>query len=143
MTLFHVCVILHVSAAALWLGHMFFWSLFSGPGLKKIPPPETGSELRRLSLRHGGLGWPALIALAITGLYMAAFREVTFGDLLSGDFITGRFGWAFDAKLILVGVMVGYQIVFGHRSAPRAIYLNMITALVVLGLSAVITGAWR
>lgn len=143
MTLFRVCVILHVLAAALWLGHMFFWSLFSGPGLKKIPPPETGSELRRLSLRHGGLGWPALIVLMVTGVYMAAFREVTFGDLVSRAFLTERAGWAFDAKLALVGVMIGYQIVFGHRTAPRAIYVNMLTALIVLGLSAILTGAWR
>lgn len=143
MTLFHVCVVLHVSAAALWLGHMFFWSLFSGPGLKKIPPPETGSELRRLSLRHGGLGWPALVVLAVTGVYMAAFRDVALGDLFSRAFLAERAGWAFDAKLVLVGVMVGYQVVFGHRSAPRAIYVNMLTALLVLGLSAILTGAWR
>jgi uncharacterized membrane protein len=143
MTLFRVCAILHVSAAALWLGHMFFWSLFSGPGLKKIPPPETGFELRRLSLRHGGLGWPALAVLAVTGVFMAAFRDVTFSDLFASAFLTERGGWAFDTKLVLVGVMVGYQIMFGHRSAPRAIYVNMLTALVVLGLSAVVTGAWR
>lgn len=142
MTLFHVSVVLHVSAAALWLGHMFFWSLFSGPGLKKIPPPETGAELRRLSLRHGGLGWPALVVLVVTGAYMTAFREVSFGDLFSSAFLAERSGWAFDTKLLLVGVMVGYQIVFGHRSAPRAIYVNMLTALVVLGLSAILAGAW-
>jgi uncharacterized membrane protein len=143
MTLFQICVVLHVIAAALWLGHMFFWSLFSGPGLKKIQPPETGAELRRLSLRHGGIGWPALIVLGITGAYMAVFREVGLGDLFSSSFLTERSGWAFDAKLVLVGVMVGYQIVFGHRSAPKAIYVNMLVALLVLGLSAILAGAWR
>ena len=32
---------LHITATCLWLGHMFFWSLISGPALKKIDPPET------------------------------------------------------------------------------------------------------
>ena len=81
MTLYHLAVALHVAAACLWLGHMFFWSLFSGPALKKIQPAETAGRLRAVMLWRGGLGWPALAVLAVTGLYQMRFRGVTLGTL--------------------------------------------------------------
>jgi hypothetical protein len=43
-------------------------------------------------------------------------------------------------KLVLVAGMVGYQIAYGHRPAPRAIYLNMLAACLVLGASVVLAG---
>jgi hypothetical protein len=60
MALYRVCFALHLASASLWLGHMFLLSLFSGPVLKKLEPPETAQQLRRLSFWMGGLGWPAL-----------------------------------------------------------------------------------
>jgi len=41
----------------------------------------------------------------------------------------------FTRRRARVLAMVGYQLVFGHRPAPRAIYLNMLAALLVLGAS--------
>lgn len=134
-----ICVILHLTAAMAWLGHMFFWSIFGGPALKKVDPPETASRLRALSLRMGGLGWPALAVLILTGALMLGYRGIGTVELVSGEAFTGRFGTALAAKLALVGAMVGYQIVFGHRPT-RAVYLNMLAALLVLGASVVLSG---
>lgn len=140
MSVYRVCIILHLAAAFLWLGHMFFWSLFSGPVLKKMDPPATGARLRELSLRTGGLGWPALVVLISTGVIMLGYRGIGIETLLSGDLLVTRYGRALTLKLLLVGGMVVYQAAFGHRGAPRAIYLDMLAALGVLGASVMLAG---
>jgi uncharacterized membrane protein len=130
MTLYRIAVMLHIAAAMLWLGHMFFWSLFGGPTLKKLQPPEAAARLRELSFWRGGLGWPALAVLAVTGLYQLHWRGIGLGDLFDTE--PGRL---MAGKLALVLGMVGYQAVFGHRPAPRAIYANMSAALLILAAS--------
>ena len=135
MTLYDWGIVLHVAAASLWLGHMFFWSLFSGPALKSIEPKETAGSLRELSFWMGGLGWPALAVLVVTGTYMLARRGVTWRLVASGDLLDLPFGRVLAVKLVLVVAMIGYQATFGHRPAPRAIYLNMSVALLVLTAS--------
>jgi uncharacterized membrane protein len=138
MMLYRISVALHVAAASLWLGHMFFWSLFSGPALKKIQPPRTAERLRAVMLWRGGLGWPALAVLAVTGLYQMRLRGLALGGLLSGSLLQAPAGRTLALKLLLVLGMVGYQIVFAHRPAPRAIYFNMLAALLVLAASVVL-----
>ena len=54
---------LHLLAMSLWLGHMFVWSLFAGPALKRIEPPATAEMLRDRSVYLGAFGWPALAVL--------------------------------------------------------------------------------
>lgn len=130
----------HVLVTTLWLGHMFFWSLISGPALKRLDDRELGARLRALSLEGGGLGWPALAVLIVTGSYLLWRRGIGPGDLLSPALLRQPFGVALDAKLLLVLVMVGYQAVFGHREAPRAIYLDMLVAIAVLALALVLSG---
>lgn len=135
-----VVFFLHIAAACLWLGHMFFWSLVSGPALKKVDPPETATRLRELSMRMGGLGWPALAVLVLTGLYMLDARGIGVTDIFSPELRTIGFGRTLLLKLALVLFMVVYQAVLGHRRAPRAIYANMLVALLVLAASVVLAG---
>lgn len=131
---------IHIAAAGLWLGHMFFWSVFSGPGLKRLPDRALGVRLRDLSLSGPGLGWPALAVLSLTGLHLILTRGIGFATLFSPQFAARGFGLFLDAKLVLVLAMIGYQAVFGHREAPRAILVNMAIALAVLALAALLTG---
>ena len=131
---------LHITAACLWLGHMFFWSLISGPALKKIDPPETAQRLRELSQRMGALGWPALTVLILSGAYMLGARGIGLSDLLSADFRSTQFGQVLLLKGVLVLGMVVYQAVLGHRHAPRAIYANMLAALSIIAASVVLGG---
>lgn len=133
MIAYRVSVALHLLAATVWLGHMFFWSLFAGPVVKRIGSPETGQALRALSLRMGGLGWPALLVLAGSGAIMLQYRLGVDTPALDGTANV-----AFIVKMFLVGLMVLYQVVVGHRSAPRAIYVNMVVALLVLAASVVL-----
>jgi uncharacterized membrane protein len=135
MNWYEFCMMLHVLAMAIWLGHMFFWSIFCGPMVKKIPPPETGSWLREVSLSMGGLGWPALTVLVATGIVILNFHGATVEKALTGELFAGQYGHMLGGKLALVAAMIGYQAVVGHRSAPLAVYFNMLAALIVVALS--------
>ncbi len=142
MTLYYLCVALHLLALSLWLGHMFVWSLVVGPAMKRIEPPETADLLREASLFRGGLGWPALAVLVPTGLYLLQHRGIGFDMLLSGAAFDGPQGIALAAKLLAITGMVGYQALIGHGRAPIAIYFDMLLALIVIGASVVLVRGW-
>ena len=133
MTLYHLCISLHLLAMSVWIGHMLFWSLICGPALKKVDPPATAARLRELSLSLGGLGWPSLAVLVTTGVVLLRYRGISLASPLEALAAPG--GWILAAKLALVAFMVLYQAMFGHRAAPRAIYLNMAAALGIVALS--------
>ncbi len=141
MNWYHLCVILHLFAVALWLGHMFFWSIVVGPVTKRIEPPEAGQALRQLSGRWGGLGWPALALLILTGSVMVAYRGMTVQHFASGEFLSNPFGRVLAMKLVLVAGMIVYQWRVGHRPAPRLIVANIIAALLILALSVLMVRA--
>lgn len=133
MLVYRLAVILHVLAMALWIGHMLVWSLVTGPALKKVEPPATAELLRARSLELGGLGWPALAILVVTGLYLLSVRGIG----VVGGFL-GEAGWPLALKLWCVLGMIAYQALVGHRQAGVAIYANIALALVVLACSTVL-----
>jgi uncharacterized membrane protein len=141
MNWYYLCVILHLFAVSLWLGHMFFWSIVVGPVTKRIEPPDAGQTLRQLSLRWGGLGWPALALLVLTGIVLTAYRGIPFQHVASGEFLSNPFGRGLAMKLLLVAGMIVYQWWVGHRPAPRLIFVNMIAALMILALSVLMVRA--
>jgi uncharacterized membrane protein len=142
MTLYLICLVLHLLALMLWLGHMFVWSLLIGPALKRVEPAQTAEVLRDASLFRGGLGWPALAILVPTGLYLLGFRGIQPADLLSAATYEGPQGTVLAVKLAMVAVMIGYQAYFGHRRAPIAIYFDMLAAIVLIGASVVLVRGW-
>jgi hypothetical protein len=141
MSLYQLSVVLHILAVLIWFGHMFFWSFVIGPVTKRIEPRETGLFVRESSLRFGGLGWPALAVLGLTGILMLYYRGVTLEQVLSGEFFHDPFGRGLGIKLIFVGGMMLYQTFVGHRPAPRLIYLNMLAALVIVAISILLVRA--
>ena len=142
MSLYYVCVGLHLLALSLWLGHMFVWSLVVGPAVKKLEPRETAELLREASLFRGGLGWPALAVLIPTGLYLLHHRGIELSQLVSGEAFQGSQGAVLAVKLAGVAGMMVYQAVVGHRPAPIAIYFDMLLALIVIGASVVLVRGW-
>jgi len=142
MTLYIICLVLHLLALTLWLGHMFVWSLIIGPALKRVEPVETAEVLRESSLSRGGLGWPALGILVPTGLYLLSIRGIMPADILSGAAFAGTQGTVLGVKLSLVAVMIGYQAWFSHRRAPIAIYFDMLAAIVLIAASVVLVRGW-
>jgi uncharacterized membrane protein len=138
MSAYRLALALHVLAFTLWLGHMFVWSLITGPALKQLQPPQSAELLRERSLYLGGLGWPALAVLIVTGSYLLSVRGVGLGDLISGAAFLGITGSALAVKLALVLAMIGYQALFGHKSTQIAIYFNMLFAIGIITASVIL-----
>ena len=130
-----IVVVLHVLAALLWFGHMFFWSLVAGFATKGIEPPDVAAKVRKIGLRGGGFGWPALGVLFATGIVIVAHSGISVRHVATGEFLGDPVGRVMALKIALVGCMVLYQWRVGHRPAPRLIYLNMLVALAVIVLS--------
>jgi hypothetical protein len=141
MNWYKLCVMVHLLAVFFWLGHMFFWSLVVGPITKRFEPPELGRAIRQMSLRGGGLGWPALFVLAFTGVLMLSYRGVILQTFLSGELFVGPFGRVLGIKLLLVVLMCLYQLFVGHRSAPHLVFVNMMVALMIVALSILLVRA--
>jgi uncharacterized membrane protein len=139
---YHICIVLHLLALSLWLGHMFVWSLIVGPAMKGIEPAATAETLRAASLSTGGLGWPALAVLIPTGLYLLHYRGIGLDDLLSGDAFEGSQGAVLAIKLALVAAMIVYQAVCGHRPASIAVHLNMLAAFGIIAASVLLVRGW-
>lgn len=143
MALYQLSVTLHLLAAMLWLGHMFVWSLITGPALKRVEPPETAELLRERSVFLGAFGWPALAVLIPTGLYQLSMRGISMTDIATLAFLELPDGHVLAAKLLLVLWMVVYQAIWAHHRAPFAVYINMAAALVILAASVILVRGWE
>lgn len=135
MAFYLICVGLHILAVGLWIGHMIFWTLIIGPATKRLEPPENREIVRAVSIRKGGLGWPSLAVLILTGVYLLYYNGVTLGVMISGDFLGTRFGQILSLKILLVIGMIVYQARVGHRSSPLLIYADMLAAFLIIALS--------
>lgn len=106
--LYHLNVTLHVLAALLWLGGMFFLAVVGAPVLRALEPPSLRAEVfRRLGERFRTVGWIAIGVLIATGIGNLWFRGLLSWERLGdGAFWSGRYGTALAWKLALVWVAV-------------------------------------
>lgn len=107
-TLYLANVTVHVFAALVWLGGMFFFALIGAPVLRGIDPPELRALLfERLGERARNIGWIAIGVLLVTGVINLHLRSVLRTDLLfSGAFWQTRYGNALAWKLGSVALMI-------------------------------------
>lgn len=151
-------VVIHVLAALLWLGGMFFLGVVGAPVLRKVDPPGLRARLfRELGEHFRTVGWGAIGVLLVTGTLNLHFRGILSADVLgSGEFWATPYGTALAWKLAAVTAMVGvsalHDFVLGpaagrlepgseeaRRSARRAALLGRLNAIlgVVLVAAAV------
>jgi uncharacterized membrane protein len=122
-TLYYINVTIHVLAAMLWLGGMFFLGVVGAPVLRAVEPPALRQRLfQQLGTRARGLGWWAIAILLVTGTLNLYFR----GWLhWSGVFDSAAFwrtgtGTALALKLIAVTAMVIVSAVHDFVLGPMA-----------------------
>lgn len=106
--LYYLNVSVHVLAALLWLGGMFFLAAVGAPVLRKVEPPSLRARLfQELGAGFRKVGWPAIAVLVVTGTLNLHFRGVLRADVLaSSDFWSAPYGEALAWKLGAVTAML-------------------------------------
>ena len=115
-------VSVHLLAALLWLGGMFFLAAVGAPVLRRVDPPSLRARLfgaRGERFRTGG--WWAILVLGVTGVANLHFRGVLSTAVLgSGEFWAAPFGRALAWKLVAVTAMVVVSAVHDFWLGPAA-----------------------
>lgn len=122
MSLYYMNVTIHVLAALLWLGGMFFFATVGAPALRQVEPPRLRALLfHRLGVRFRWVGWGAIATLLVTGTFNLWFRGVLSWSVL-GDaaFWATPFGHALAWKLGAVAAMLVVSALHDFVFGPRA-----------------------
>ncbi len=122
MSLYILNVTLHLFAALLWLGGMFFLAAVGAPVLRRIEPPSLRAELfRQLGAQFRNVGWIAIGVLVLTGIGNLYFRGLLRWDLWTNPaFWTSGYGQALAWKLATVVVMITISALHDFVFGPAA-----------------------
>lgn len=153
-------VAIHVLAAMLWLGGMFFLGVVGAPALRGVEPPALRQRLfQQLGIRFRLAGWWAIGTLLLTGVINLYFRGWLHwdGGLGSARFWATTAGHALAFKLLAVTAMLLvsgiHDFVLGPRAgravpgSPGAVSLRTHAAHLarlnaVLGVVVVVAAVW-
>jgi uncharacterized membrane protein len=91
--------ILHLLAAAVWVGGTVALVFVAVPPLQRLQGAERAALLRELGRRWRPIGWGALAVAIATGAGLAA-------DEHAFDRTSTRFDWTLAGKGLLVGLLV-------------------------------------
>jgi putative copper resistance protein D len=121
LNFFHISIVLiHVLAAIIWLGGMFFIALVAVPILRKIEPPAKRSEILSVTAkRFRVLSWIAISVLLVTGVINAINRGVTIDLISMGGLLSSHFGKVLTVKVILVLIMVVLSAIHDFILGPQ------------------------
>lgn len=119
---YYLSVTVHVLAALLWLGGMFFLAAVGAPVLRHVEPASLRAELfRRLGTQFRTIGWVSIAVLLATGVTNLHFRGLLRSELLgSVAFWLGPYGRALALKLACVSVMVVLSLLHDFVWGPAA-----------------------
>lgn len=121
--LYYVNVTIHVLAAMLWLGGMFFLGVVGAPALRAVEPPALRQRLfQALGVRFRMAGWIAIAVLVLTGLGNLYFRGWLHWNSVLGSAAFWRtgVGTALGIKLLSVVVMILVSAVHDFVLGPLA-----------------------
>jgi uncharacterized membrane protein len=121
--LYYINVSIHVLAAMLWLGGMFFLGIVGAPVLRSVEPPPLRQRLfQELGSRFRSVGWWTIAVLLVTGVLNLHFRGWLHwtGVLGSWSFWRTSVGHALAAKLIAVTLMISISAIHDFVHGPRA-----------------------
>ena len=122
MSAYLLNVTLHIFAALIWLGGMFFLALVGAPALRTVESPHLRAQLFKIiGERFRTVGWVCIAVLLITGLLNLHFRGFLSWTMLgSGNFWGSSYGKALAVKLIAVTGMLIIQTVHDFFHGPAA-----------------------
>lgn len=120
--LYYLSVTLHVLAALLWLGGMFFLAVVGAPVLRRVEPPALRAQLfRLLGEQFRRVGWGAIAVLLVTGITNLHFRGLlTAGVWSNSAFWATGMGTALAWKLVAVATMLSISAFHDFVAGPAA-----------------------
>jgi uncharacterized membrane protein len=120
--IYNVLVYLHLFAALLWLGGMFFLGLVGAPVLRSIESVEMRQRLfNDLGVRFRNVGWAAIAVLLLTGMSILEVRGIfRSGAFVDAAFWRTPFGMALAVKLAMVASMVALSAYHDFALGPAA-----------------------
>jgi len=115
---------IHILAAIVWLGGMFFISLVMVPVVRKLEPPEKRIEvLSSTARRFRIVSWIAILVLLVTGVLNSINRGVTLQMILTGTIFLSYFGKILTVKVVLVLSMLVLSAIHDFLLGPKLITL--------------------
>jgi uncharacterized membrane protein len=121
--LYYFNVTIHLLAAMLWLGGMFFLGVVGAPLLRAIEPLDLRQRLfHRIGERFRTVGWFAIAVLLVTGTFNLHFRGLLHWDGILGSksFWKTSIGMTLAVKLLCVTIMISVSAVHDFIQGPRA-----------------------
>jgi uncharacterized membrane protein len=120
--LYLVSVWLHILAATVWIGGMFFVVLVVVPWLRRGTDRAAGATfLRETGVQFRFVGWICFAILVVTGAFNLYARGVRLQDLVSADWYAAPFGKAFAVKLAAFLLVLAVSAIHDFVVGPRAV----------------------
>jgi len=119
-TLYLVSVWLHILAATIWIGGIFFIVLVVVPWLRTGGRAGAGTFLRETGTRFRTVGWACFAVLAVTGTFNLWIRGVRPGFFLDADWLSSPFGRTVALKLGVFAIVLAISVVHDFILGPRA-----------------------
>ncbi len=120
---YYLTVTVHILAAMLWLGGMFFLGVVGAPVLRALEPPALRQRVfHELGLRFRRIGWIAIGVLLATGVVNLHYRGWLRWDGVLGEstFWSTDAGRALAWKLIAVSLMIVVSALHDFLLGPAA-----------------------
>ena len=121
--LYLVSVWLHILAATIWVGGLFFLVLVLVPWLRRNDGPgkeAAGRFLAQTGERFRAVGWICFALLFATGTFNLWVRGVAPGNLSDPAWWGSPLGSAVGLKLAVFGLVLGVSLVHDFRVGPQA-----------------------
>lgn len=121
--LYYANVTVHILAAMLWLGGMFFLGVVGAPVLRAVEPAALRQSIfQQLGLRFRSAGWWAIGTLVVTGIINLHYHGWLRWDGVLGSALFWRtsVGHALAAKLAAVAAMLVVSLVHDFVLGPLA-----------------------
>lgn len=120
--LYLTSVWIHILAATIWIGGLFFIVLVVVPWLRRggEGAVDPGAFLRDTGERFRSVGWLCFALLLVTGTFNLWLRGVTLDSVTDPSWWTSPFGAAVGLKLAVFGLVVAVSVVHDFVVGPRA-----------------------
>jgi uncharacterized membrane protein len=115
-------VTLHVLAAMVWLGGMFFFAVVGAPVLRRVEPAALRAQLfQAAGERFRLVGWICIAVLLMTGVLNLGLRGLLSATGVgSAAFWSSAYGVTLAGKLVGVAVMLVVSAVHDFVHGPAA-----------------------